>query len=149
MENATKALMIAGAVLLVILIIGVGMAIFNAGSGTITSGMNKVASQEVQIFNNAFVGYEGTKSGSDVKTLISEVMSSNNTVTNAGEENEKLITVKFDSKDASTQKDLTSVRSKIISGKKYTVELSDYYSAGYIKEITITDVNNKTTTGQD
>ena len=35
MENATKALMIAGAVLIAILIIGVGMMIYNSAQGSI------------------------------------------------------------------------------------------------------------------
>lgn len=59
MENATKALMIAGAVLIAILIIGVGMLIYNSAQGTIQGATSKVSQQEIELFNNGFTQYEG------------------------------------------------------------------------------------------
>ena len=40
MENATKALLIAGAVLIVILLIGVGMLIFNSSTQPVQTNVN-------------------------------------------------------------------------------------------------------------
>ena len=47
MENATKALMIAGAVLIAILIIGVGMMIYNSAQGSIEGATSKISQQEI------------------------------------------------------------------------------------------------------
>lgn len=58
MENASKALIIAGAILLSILIIGLGMFIYQKAAGAM-EGIN-INSQEVQSYNSAFINYEGT-----------------------------------------------------------------------------------------
>ena len=82
MENASKALIIAGAILLAILLISLGIMIFNQAQDTInTSGMSQA---DVQAFNNKFLKYEGEhKSGSEVKALINEGLSSNSDENNA------------------------------------------------------------------
>ena len=54
MENASKALLIAGAILLCILIIAIGMFIYNSASSTITDSMSTLSTQEVDAFNNQF-----------------------------------------------------------------------------------------------
>ena len=77
MENASKALIIAGAILLAILIIGLGVFIYNQASNAIgNTGMDQLA---VQQFNGQFEAYEGTKSGSQIKELIKVVISNNYT----------------------------------------------------------------------
>ena len=50
MENATKALLIAAAVLIAILIISLGIVIYNQASETVKSV--NMSSQEVQAFND-------------------------------------------------------------------------------------------------
>ena len=53
MENASKALIIAGAILLAILLISLGIMIFNQASNTVSnSGMTEA---EVTSFNNKFL----------------------------------------------------------------------------------------------
>ena len=75
MENASKALIIAGAILLSILLISLGIMIFGQAQDTVNnSGMSQA---EIQTFNNKFLKYEGTRKGSVVKTLVSEVIASN------------------------------------------------------------------------
>ena len=77
MENASKALIIAGAILLAILLISLGIMIFNQAQDTVSSsGMSQA---EMQTFNNKFLKYEGTISGSQAKALINEVLTSNAT----------------------------------------------------------------------
>ena len=72
MENASKALLIAGAILLAILIIGVGIAVFTNAQGTIDSSMIAMTEQEISAFNSKFLMYEGEKvSGTQVKSLLS------------------------------------------------------------------------------
>ena len=75
MENASKALIIAGAILLSILLISLGIMIFGPAQDTVNnSGMSQA---EIQTFNNKFLKYEGTIKGSVAKTLVSEVIASN------------------------------------------------------------------------
>ena len=76
MENASKALIIAGAILLAILLISLGILIFNQAQDTVNnSGMSQA---EITAFNNKFLKYEGNRQkGSVVKSLINEVLASN------------------------------------------------------------------------
>ena len=76
MENASKALIIAGAILLSILIIAIGMYIYNSSQNSINEAASQISAQEVQSFNQTWEMYEGAQSGSNVRSLISK-MSSN------------------------------------------------------------------------
>ena len=76
MENASKALIIAGAILLSILLISLGIMIFNQAKDVVSgSGMTQA---EVQAFNAKFTQYEGNKKGSEVRSMVQEVMQNNN-----------------------------------------------------------------------
>lgn len=78
MENASKALIIAGAILLSILIIGIGMTIFKQAS-TALDGAN-MNSEQIAAYNSVFEGYEGSKkNGSDAQTLVQEINNHNRT----------------------------------------------------------------------
>ena len=76
MENASKALIIAGAILLSILIISLGVMIYNNASGVVkNSSMNQV---EIQQFNQQFTQYEGTKvRGATVISMAQAVLANN------------------------------------------------------------------------
>ena len=75
MENASKALIIAGAILLAILLISLGIMIYNQAQDTVSnSGMDQAA---VTAFNNQFLKYEGNQKGTMVKSLLQEVRASN------------------------------------------------------------------------
>ena len=76
MENASKALLIAGAILLVILIISLGLVIYNQAKDSV--GSANLDQQEIEAFNSKFTSYEGNSvSGSQVNRLIQTVISSN------------------------------------------------------------------------
>lgn len=76
MENASKALIIAGAILLSILLISLGIMIFTQAQGIAeNTGMNEA---DIQAFNSKFQKYEGTKKGSQVKALLNEIIAVNN-----------------------------------------------------------------------
>lgn len=79
MENASKALLIAGAILLSILIIAIGMSIYNSASSTINSSIGAMSTQEKDAFNNQFTSYEGAQTGSKVKALIGVLIANANT----------------------------------------------------------------------
>ena len=66
MENATKALMIAAAVIVVLLIIGLGIGVFNMASEQVDNA-GDLSEYQIEQFNAKFRKYEGTNvSGSDV-----------------------------------------------------------------------------------
>ena len=126
MENASKALIIAGAILLAILLISLGIMIFNQAQDTVNnSGMSQA---EITAFNNKFLKYEGKgKKTSDIKMLANEVLVSNAEESNAS----RLIIVwnttkgtsivKLDDKSAIENKSLIDM-SSIEKDKTYTVK---------------------------
>ena len=79
MENASKALLIAGAILLSILIIAIGMFIYNSAQSTIADSITRMSTQEKDSFNNQFTAYEGARTGSQVKALIGVLIANANT----------------------------------------------------------------------
>lgn len=94
MENASKALLIAGAILICILLIAVGMYVYKSAQGTITTAAAQMGQQEKEMYNATISKYIGnSKKGSDVKLLIDTVISNNNQ--NVGESG-KFISIHFD-----------------------------------------------------
>ena len=79
MENASKALIIAGAILLSILIIAIGIYIFNGANSTVVNSMQSMTTSEIEAFNNQFLSYDGKQSGSNVKALIGRLIANANT----------------------------------------------------------------------
>ena len=79
MENASKALLIAGAILLCILIIAIGMYIYNSAESTVTDSMDTLSTQEIEAFNAQFTVYEGVQTGSEIKALIGRLIANADT----------------------------------------------------------------------
>ena len=77
MENASKALLIAGAILIVILLIAVGMLVYSQSRGAIDTGVAQMSSAEIQMFNAKFIGYEGKQSFETVNSLLQTIVSNN------------------------------------------------------------------------
>ena len=78
MENASKALIIAGTILISILLITIGIVLINSGRDVANSGKNAMSSSAIQAFNSQFTKYEGNnKSYSEVKQLLNTIVSSN------------------------------------------------------------------------
>ena len=129
MENASKALIIAGAILLAILLISLGILIFNQAQDTVNnSGMSQA---EITAFNNKFLKYEGNRQkGSVVKSLINEVLASNS------DSSLPDVTVSVDGEAKTSTSDIDTK-------KEYKVELeyentADSDNLGYVKNIKIT-----------
>lgn len=75
MENASKALIIAGAILLSILIIGLGMSVYNSASSQL--GSAKLDAQELSAHNSQFLAYEGKQKGAQVNALVTAIKTNN------------------------------------------------------------------------
>lgn len=81
MENASKALLIAGSILIVILLIAVGMRIFNSTHGVTDATQDTMTEAQKTQFNSKFTQYIGTKTEAQTRALINTVISSNATNT--------------------------------------------------------------------
>lgn len=146
MENASKALLIAGAILICILLIGVGMIIYQGAIGNIEEGLGQMSQQEKMMFNEPYINYEGEKvSGNKVKALIGNAMSNNST----NQEIEgKLVSISIDGTEITATKDqlntnlMSSARAKINTGATYTVVL-EYSDAGLVNKAVITKNGSK------
>ena len=134
MENASKALIIAGAILLSILIISLGILIFSQAQDTINSV--NMSEQEVMAFNNKFTPYEGENvRGSQVNALIQAVVSNNQSANENGEDKTKGITITGADVNVQPGKQVGSVK-KVATGSFYKVEFE--YKNSLVNKITIT-----------
>ena len=79
MENASKALIIAGAILLSILIIAIGMFIYTSSQSTISDSLTQMNTQEIEAFNSQFTIYGGQQTGAKVKTMVGTLIANANT----------------------------------------------------------------------
>ncbi len=80
MENASKALIIAGAILISILLISVGILVMNSTGDVQDQMQQQMSATEKSSFNAQFTSYEGeNRSASQVKSLYNQVQSSNAT----------------------------------------------------------------------
>lgn len=133
MENASKALIIAGAILISILIISFGVIILGQGSDVINS--SNMSDVEITTYNGKFEAYEGDRvAASNVKQLCRIVSTHNTQNSDPG----KIITVYNGTNGTGTamvKKDgnIYSVGG-ITSGSTYKVKC-DYNSAGLVDRI--------------
>ena len=80
MENASKALIIAGAILIAILLISVGIMVMNSMNKPIDEIGTEADSQKAQMFNAKFTSYAGKdKSASQIRLLLGEAIASKTT----------------------------------------------------------------------
>lgn len=79
MENASKALIIAGAILLSILIIAIGMMVYTNAQSTITSSLSQMSDSEKTAFNSTWENYEGKATGSQIKNMIGNMITNSST----------------------------------------------------------------------
>ena len=122
MENASKALIIAGAILLSILLISLGIMIFNQASNTVTnSGMTEA---EITAINNRFTKYEGTQTGTMVKAMIQEVLAYNSSLDMSHGDNRIFVNASAEPKT----KD-------IINNTKYNVTIEYSTTTGLVYKI--------------
>ena len=76
MENASKALIIAGAILLSILLISLGIMVYNNAKGTI--GDANLDAETAQAFNTKITQYCGTKkNAATMSSLVDAIIASN------------------------------------------------------------------------
>ena len=73
MENASKALIMAGAILIAIILISLGLQIVSPNKGVTNQLGDLSSSMEVSMFNSQFTQYEGVRRGTEVNDLIRKI----------------------------------------------------------------------------
>jgi len=130
MENATKALLIAAAILVAIIIISIGIAVVNKGQEAV--GDADLTEAEVNAFNMKFKNYEGTnKTAADVNALLSAVVTHNQTAATTGEP-----VVTLSGAGGNTLNGSSTSYTKVSGSTRYTVTCT-YAAGGRITSITV------------
>ena len=145
MENASKALIIAGAILLSILIIALGIYVFNMAKGA--TNTNQLDELEVSQFNQVFTNYRGRVMGSGVIDLLDKVIAGATTNKGAAD---RLPDVLFYASNATSPTNnvkstannsniagISAVRSQIVERHYYYVDFVNDDDTGLIKAIVI------------
>lgn len=136
MENASKALIIAGAILISILIISFGVIILGQGGDVIKNA--NMSDAEIVAYNGKFEAYEGTAvRGSNVKQLIKITYQHN--IQNKNDSSKQVLIKLGNTEIVKTGATPTKDDSGILSGKTYIVKCNYAdTSGGLITSIDIT-----------
>lgn len=143
MENATKALLIAAAILIAIVVITLGVFVLGKGS-TLVKDNSDMSDVEISTYNSKFEAYFGTNvRGAQVKQLINAVNQHNK-----ANKDDDSKTIELDAKAGSTSSSFALAKkqgeedyptSTVQTGKAYKVEATDWTTGGLIKKIKITE----------
>lgn len=121
MDNASKALIMAGAVLIAVILVSLGMLLISSGQTQVEDAINMSDANAVAAFNNQFLQFQGEQRGTAVIQLYNRIMASN----------EKHIeTVQINGGDADAG-DINGV----IRNNKYTVSFQ--YADGLISNVIV------------
>ena len=151
MENASKALIIAGAILLAILLISLGIMIYTQASGVVNN--NAMSEVEISSFNKKFTQYGSSNvRGSQVNALIDAIVQNN--LSNA-QDTSRQVKLKQSAGDdywstgtarLTAETAITSVSScpSALSGKTYKINYKTDPKTGLITTI---EINEPTASG--
>lgn len=133
MENASKALIIAGAILISIVLVSVGVIVVNSLNPD--SAVEEMTKQEVDSFNSKFNSSIGNnKLGSVAKNLISTVMTNNSNT-----DDTRKVVVQLDNEtETSDANALSLLRNKVNTSVRYDISVTETTTNGRVKKITIT-----------
>ena len=146
MENATRALLIAAAVLLAICLISLSLMVFNSSSGMTNQASSTLDSTAVYTHNSKFLSYiNKSASSTTTKSLVTTIMQ-NNAIANSYSSSTSFsadahhVYLNFYPKDENSvshkwkTKDLSKIHNKISVGAKYKIYVTKgctKHSGGY------------------
>ena len=141
MENASKALIIAGAILISIVLVSVGVLVVQSLDPS--SAIDDMDAQAIQMFNSKYITNSGpNKQGSIVRTLLSDV-STNNTQ-NEGDDGKiiKVTTENFvnsaaNQTEVTDPNELATIRNAVNGSSRYDISYT-IKKNGLVDVITIT-----------
>ena len=137
MENASKALLIAGSILIVILLIAVGMLIYSRARSVVDTGIAQMSSTEISLFNARFNEYSGSQKGTSVRALLQEIIANNETNKSdpAKQVHVKATTVYASADNTVKQNIISNTISAVKPSTTYTVTFE--YTDSLITSVTI------------
>ena len=136
MENATKALLIAAAVLVAILIISLGLVVYNMAAETVNS--QNLSQQEVQAQNEKFARYDGTnKRGSEVNAMLKTVLQSNMDLKATNKSNGFVSVIGGEGASISLTTGATSITTRADTSKMYDITVNYDSTSGLVNTITV------------
>ena len=128
MDNASKALIMAGAILIAVALVGVGVYLYQSAAGTVGTGVDQLNAASMETKNSMIEQYEGKIKGSDLKQLIRRVNTYNeNNVFPDG------LTFAGGEKPSETSGEYST--SGITNSKEYDISLN--YVAGWVSVISV------------
>ena len=132
MENASKALIIAGAILISIILISIGVMVVNSGQALVDEAGAQMSEQELQSYNRKYSQYIGNQRGSTVRSIIQDVMANNSNRTDL------IITISFMGSEYADNTTIKDLPAKVKPSTQYSVkvELSD---AGRVNKLIIAE----------
>lgn len=143
MENASKALLIAGAILIAIVLISLGVMILGQGSDLVKN--NNMSEVEITAYNNQFEQYIGPSvRGNVVNQLVAKVNQHNATNKDDKSKTVTITTAAIDNNTATTvfnpeKAGGTTYQTKYQSGQSYKV-VAQKSSGGLITRIYINQI---------
>ena len=141
MDNASKALIMAGAILIAVAIVGIGIYIFSAANGMTDDALNQIDALTVTSINSQLQQYEGTIRGREVKALLNTARSINKQ--NALPDSQQIMAKLPGAKSGAIIPDDTS---SIKDNSTYKVTFTYGGPGGYISLITIATPSTPSTT---
>jgi len=136
MDNASKALIIAGAVLIAVMLVSLGVLIYNQANQIVQDNATQMQGLSVSGFNNLFSAYYGNnKPSATVRSLLEQVNATNRT-----SEDHQVEVVDSCAGDVGGDADgsYTWTPSK---NANYKISGTDFDNNGYVTEITIEDAD--------
>ena len=133
MDNASKALIMAGAILIAVALVGVGVYLYSSAAGMMNSGVDELASADMLTKNSKIELYDGVISGSELQTLMRQLNSYN-----ANDLFPTDLIINGDMVTATGDQMKTNTNFK--KAANYKIEL-EYDSNGWINKITATKQN--------
>ncbi len=138
MENASKALIMAGAVLIAITLVSIGVLVFTRFSGSVKNNTN-LSQQEIQSFNNKLTPYLGENiSGSQVNALIQTAVSINYKEIQRNGDTGNFIKITGNGNTYVLVTGSTVTSNKVTTGVYYSVVGNYNQTTGLIDSITVT-----------
>ncbi len=145
MENASKALIIAGAILLSISIIGIGMYVFQQASDAM-SGAN-MDREKIAAYNGDFERYGDLQSGTQVRALCDLVRTHNSAAKNDASQKiaviegsaEAITTPPAEGDTSTTPAGINAIKRTKQQSKLYNVDFGYDAQTGFIVAVGITE----------
>lgn len=132
MENATKALLIAAAVLIAVLIISLGVIVYDKASEAVT-GAGDLSEYQTKQFNEKFTKYQSENAtGADVNAMLTTVFNHNNS-----QADEDTCVEVTGAATVAKSNEIKTTPTKVSTGARYTITCEVDSKSKLVNKITV------------